>query len=651
MIKNTFLTAVILLVTMATAISQTATAPTNGDGSVNNPYEIETLDNLYWLSVSDSVWDKHFTQIADIDALQTINWDTNKGFNPIGRDSTFFTGKYNGKGHVISRLTIDRSIYGVGFFGATSSATIDSLGLTNVNFNGDNYVGGLVGYAYLYTSISNCFTTGTIRGDDCIGGLVGYAYLYTSISNCFTTGSTRGEINIGGLVGKTNDHCSVSSSSSQCDVRCFSLNGGGLIGKLYNYSTVNMCFSTGSVLGYKRIGGFVGKCDYYAEIHNCYSSGIVSAYDDGMRIGGFVGINENYSIISNSYLSGSNSFDGINYVGPFYGENTSDIYNSFYITDNSKAINENGVFWKNSSEMQEMCLYVDGTLASWDFIDESSNGVDDIWGININENGGYPFLKFQGFAHTGICCSVYDPILPEIPTLSDVSDECSATITNIPTTTDNCSGTITGTTTDPLTYNALGTHIVTWTFTDESGNSVTATQNVIITEDITNPTITCAGNKTVPANQYHVYVVNGTELDPIETNDNCTIASVTNDISNSNSLTNQLLDEGMNVITWTIIDGNSNETTCSTVVTVETYTGINDIENNNISIYPNPTSNFIQIKNLQTKANTINILDITGKIVKLVDSNSQNIKIDVSTLEKGIYIVKIGETVTRFVKK
>lgn len=75
--------------------------------------------------------------------------------------------------------------------------------------------------------------------------------------------------------------------------------------------------------------------------------------------------------------------------------------------------------------------------------------------------------------------TVLDSISPVKPVLADVMGECSATAV-APTTTDNCSGTITGTTTDSLTYSTQGTHVITWSFEDASGNLTTATQNVVV---------------------------------------------------------------------------------------------------------------------------------------------------------------------------
>ena len=88
-----------------------------------------------------------------------------------------------------------------------------------------------------------------------------------------------------------------------------------------------------------------------------------------------------------------------------------------------------------------------------------------------------------------------DVTLPvaDMGTLADVTGECSATVSTMPTATDNCSGSITGTTTDALTYNTQGTHTITWTYDDGNGNSSTQTQNVVIM-DVTAPVVNFVSN-------------------------------------------------------------------------------------------------------------------------------------------------------------
>jgi hypothetical protein len=78
------------------------------------------------------------------------------------------------------------------------------------------------------------------------------------------------------------------------------------------------------------------------------------------------------------------------------------------------------------------------------------------------------------------------PPVPNVTLLPNITAQCNATVTTIPTATDNCSGAITATTTSPLIYNTQGTYTIVWKYTDASGNDVTQNQQVII-NDTTNP--------------------------------------------------------------------------------------------------------------------------------------------------------------------
>ena len=73
----------------------------------------------------------------------------------------------------------------------------------------------------------------------------------------------------------------------------------------------------------------------------------------------------------------------------------------------------------------------------------------------------------------------------------------------------------------------------------------------------------------------------------------------------------------------------------------------------NVSIYPNPTSNYLTIESEQLIINKINIIDIAGKTVNMVTTGFN--KVDVSVLPSGIYFIKLigeEETITRkFIKK
>ncbi|MFK8059694.1 MAG: T9SS type A sorting domain-containing protein [Polaribacter sp.] len=144
---------------------------------------------------------------------------------------------------------------------------------------------------------------------------------------------------------------------------------------------------------------------------------------------------------------------------------------------------------------------------------------------------------------------------PIIPVINDISDECSVTITNIPTTTDNCTGTITATTSDSLTYNTQGNHIVNWVFEDDNGNRVTVQQNINIKDTIA-PITPVLEDIT---NECAVIIT-----DLPTTTDNCKGVITGTTI---NPLTYTI--PGTYTINWTFSDGNGNATTATQKITVD----------------------------------------------------------------------------------
>jgi hypothetical protein len=70
-------------------------------------------------------------------------------------------------------------------------------------------------------------------------------------------------------------------------------------------------------------------------------------------------------------------------------------------------------------------------------------------------------------------------------------------------------------------------------------------------------------------------------------------------------------------------------------------TGIfNNQAENNVDIYPNPVNDVLNIANVNN-VNEIMILDVTGKVVKSQKVNSDKISLNVSDLQRGMYILNI----------
>ena len=61
----------------------------------------------------------------------------------------------------------------------------------------------------------------------------------------------------------------------------------------------------------------------------------------------------------------------------------------------------------------------------------------------------------------------------------------------------------------------------------------------------------------------------------------------------------------------------------------------------NVNLYPNPATNFVNINSADT-IDSYRIYDLTGRVVKRSSPYSNNFRIDVTSLNKGVYMVKLN---------
>ncbi|MDP2823202.1 MAG: GLUG motif-containing protein, partial [Sulfuritalea sp.] len=233
---------------------------------------------------------------SNIDASASSGWNSGAGFAPVGNSSTNFTGTFDGLGHTITGLTINRPTTDyVGLFSFTGAGSVmKNVGLIGGSVSGWNEVGGLVGHNDS-SAISNSYSTGRMSGNHNVGGLVGYNPGGT-ITNSYSTGSASGTGNaVGGLVGQ-NYYGTVSNSYATGSVSGIGSDVGGLVGFNPGGAIANS-YSTGTVNGGSRVGGLVGYNLSGGAIANSYSTGNVTG---GSSVGGLVGIADS-GTVTNSY--------------------------------------------------------------------------------------------------------------------------------------------------------------------------------------------------------------------------------------------------------------------------------------------------------------------------------------------------------------
>lgn len=105
--------------------------------------------------------------------------------------------------------------------------------------------------------------------------------------------------------------------------------------------------------------------------------------------------------------------------------------------------------------------------------------------------------------------------------------------------------------------------------------------------------------------------------------------------------------------TLTGTDANGCEKSTTIVQNVNECVGLNEIlrAGNGVEVYPNPTSGEFTIELSNSSAKTIEVIDLTGRVVYSNTAASEKVKVNLSTLANGIYYVKIQtKTSTEVVK-
>ena len=283
-----FVTTMIMPTMMLAKESITPTRP-EGEGTVENPYQIGTREELYWFArlVNGKLENEKKNTSAnailtDDIIVNTGVLDANKNlvsgkdfipWTPIGKsvsDADAYTGTFDGKGYTISGLYIDKtSSYYVGLFGCIgANGKISNVGVLDSYFQFIADGGGVCGVNY--GELQKCSNSSTVSGtgDNAqnVGGVCGYNS--GTIKSCYNTASVSGQYYVGGVCGNNKG---VTSTITNCfnegTVSGTGDSVGGVCG--LSYGTIKSCYNTASVSGQYSVGGVCGY-NYDGTITNCY---------------------------------------------------------------------------------------------------------------------------------------------------------------------------------------------------------------------------------------------------------------------------------------------------------------------------------------------------------------------------------------------
>ena len=174
------------------------------------PYEREIRDWYDLQAIRDNL-DEDFILMNDLDSttagytdLASPTANRGEGWEPIGTALEPFTGTFDGQGHEIRDIFIDRHDkdkldWNIGLFGYVNiKGTIKNVGVVNAYIVGWWCVGGLVGNNW--GTVSNSYATGSVTGLKYAGGLVG-CNSFGTVRKSYSTSNVTGTYHSGGLVG------------------------------------------------------------------------------------------------------------------------------------------------------------------------------------------------------------------------------------------------------------------------------------------------------------------------------------------------------------------------------------------------------------------------------------------------------------------
>lgn len=331
MLKKIWMLALVLcFVLCASACAEEFVCPFKGEGTQENPYLIETKEDLFQFAAlmnDDDLYldyySLHYRLTADIalnDGSNYEEWGENPPetvWTPIGYYHSF-RGVFDGSGHTISGLYINlpagkelepgkndwyNDMFSFGLFGSTQGE-IRNLNVVNA------YVHPVRGERKPETGIIAGSNTGIISGCSAEGiliceGLSGGIAASSgggTIEDCSFIGKifVRDSNEVGGIAGYGGyiRNCSVSAQ-----ITCETLDDllkaqagiGGIAGTMSGDKTIENCTFNGEIISGDHAGGIVGMMsdglvgeNPNVVLRNCTNYGSVTAYEEAGGIVGYI---------------------------------------------------------------------------------------------------------------------------------------------------------------------------------------------------------------------------------------------------------------------------------------------------------------------------------------------------------------------------
>jgi|GEM_PF-5416755 len=211
---------------------------------------------------------------------------------------------------------------------------------------------------------------------------------------------------------------------------------------------------------------------------------------------------------------------------------------------------------------------------------------------------------------------------PDEAVLPDFTITCQAAELPEPAVTD-CSGEVTFHHDATLPITAVGTTVVTWTYTDSYGNTTTQTQNIVIAPvntAVTQISSTLTSSEPGAAYQW-LDCDNNSEPIAGATSQSFTMPGITGN--------------------YAVRVAKNNCVDTSECLAID-VTGISEAAVMELTIYPNPANSRIFVQSAELKHAELSILDMQGRTVLQQQATGALTEISIECFEKGIYLVQIS---------
>ena len=286
--------------------------------------------------------------------------------------------------------------YIAGLVGVVYQSQVRSSSAVAINCSGYSYIAGFLGAAHGASIISDCNAMGSASSTGpYAGGFAGAIYEGSYVERSFATGYVYGKGSyVGGFAAVL--YGAKASSMFRCfafgDVRSDICYAGGLLGDLYDGSSIEQCCAYGNVSAKAYcVGGLIGEV-IKGTISNCYAQGNVSGTTGtGGLVGYFSGTGSlNNKSVYNSYSSGTVTGTGSTEYGAFAGRaGVTFMGTNYYDTMKNAGLRAYGTSGSPNGSSSAFpqgedtpTMMKQATFVGWDF--------DAIWGIDENET--YPYF-------------------------------------------------------------------------------------------------------------------------------------------------------------------------------------------------------------------------------------------------------------------